>query len=97
LATGNGLASPLWRGILADVFAEPLGYVDAPERTAVGAALIGGIASGTFASYAEASERAAPPLRATDPDADRSARYEEVYRRYLRLSALLLGEVGQGA
>ncbi len=90
LATGNGLASPLWRGILADVFAEPLSYVDAPERTGVGAALIGGIGAGVFAGFGDASEAARPPLVVTEPDAERAARYEEVYRRYQRLSALLL-------
>ena len=90
LATGNGLASPLWRSILADVFGEPLAYVDAPERTGVGAALIGGIAAGTYASYAEAGEAARPPLKVTDPDAERTAVYDEVYARYSRLSALLV-------
>ena len=92
LATGNGLASPLWRGILADVFGEPLAYVDAPERSGVGAALLGGIGAGLYGGFAEASEAARPPLRTTEPDAERSARYEAVYQRYLRLSALLLEE-----
>ena len=92
LATGNGLASPLWRSILADVFGEPLSYVDAPERSGVGAALLGGIGAGLYGGFAEASEAARPPLRATEPDPERSARYETVYQRYLRLSALLLEE-----
>lgn len=90
LATGNGLASPLWRGILADVFGEPLNYVDAPERTAVGSALLGGIAAGVYAGYGEATEAARPPLLTTQPDAHRAARYDEAYARYSRLSALLL-------
>jgi len=92
LATGNGLASPLWRGILADVFGEPLSYVDAPERTAVGAALLGGIAAGTYAGFSEAGEAARPPLLVTEPNPERAARYDEIYARYLRLSALLLEE-----
>jgi xylulokinase len=99
LATGNGLASPLWRGILADVFGEPLSYVDAPERSGVGSALLGGIGAGVYASFAEASEAARPPLRLTEPDPACSARYEAVYQRYLRLSALLLeeGRVARGS
>jgi len=92
LATGNGLASPLWRGILADVFGEPLSYVDAPERSGVGSALIAGIGAGVYASYAEASEAARPPLRTTDPGTERSEGYEAIYARYLRLSAVLLAE-----
>ena len=92
LATGNGLASPLWRSILADVFGEPLSYVDAPERSAVGAALLGGIAAGVYRGFSEASDAARPPLRSTEPDPERATRYDEVYARYLRLSALLLEE-----
>jgi xylulokinase len=95
LGTGNGLASPLWRSIVADVFGEPLAYVDAPERSGVGAALIGGIGAGLFAGYREASEVARPPLRPADPDPERAARYDEVYARYLRLSEVLL-ELGRG-
>ena len=91
LGTGNGLASPLWRSIVADVFGEPIAYVDAPERTGVGAALIGGIGAGVYAGYEEASEAARPPLRAADPDPGRAARYEEVYARYQRVSEVLLG------
>jgi xylulokinase len=90
LATGNGLASPLWRGIVADVFGEPLSYVDAPERTGLGAALIGGIGAGVYAGFEEASEAARPPLLVTEPDRERARRYDEVYARYSRLSALLV-------
>jgi xylulokinase len=90
LATGNGLASPLWRSILADVLGEPLGYVDAPERTGVGAALLGGIGAGVYAGYAEAAAEARPPLLMTDPEPSRVAAYDEVHARYLALSALLL-------
>ena len=91
LATGNGLASPLWRSIMADVFGAPLSYVDAPERTGVGAALIAGIGTGVFGAYAEAAAAARPPLLVTEPDPGRAAAYDEVYARYQQLSALLLG------
>jgi xylulokinase len=90
LATGNGLASPLWRGILADVFGEELDYVDAAERTGVGAALVGGVAAGVFGSFGEAAAAARPPLVATAPDPQRTRRYDEVYARYARYSELLL-------
>jgi xylulokinase len=90
LGTGNGLASPLWRGILADVFGEPLSYVDAPERTGVGAALLGGIGAGVYGGYRQAGDVARPPLLVTEPDPGRVARYDQVYARYLRLSSVLL-------
>ena len=92
LATGNGLSSPVWRGILADVYDEPLHFVAAPERPAVGAALIGGIAAGIYASYEEAADIARPVLHTTEPDPERVRVYEDVYARYSRLSELLLAE-----
>lgn len=92
LAVGNGLSSPLWRSIVADVYDEPLHFVASPERPAVGAALIGGIAAGTYAGYAEAAEVARPPLHTTEPNAERVRIYEGLYERYSRLSALLLEE-----
>ena len=90
LAVGNGLSSPVWRGIVADVFDEPLHYVAAPERQAVGAALIGGIAAGDYAGYEEVAEAARPPLQSTQPDAERARIYGDVYGRYSRLSEMLL-------
>jgi xylulokinase len=92
LATGNGLGSEVWRGILADVYGQPLSFVDAPERSGVGAALLGGIAAGVYAGYDEATAAARPPLVTTEPDSGRTAIYEGVYERYSRLSAVLLEE-----
>jgi xylulokinase len=92
LAVGNGLSSPLWRSIVADVYDEPLHFVAAPERTAVGAALIGGIAAGTYGGYEEAAVAARPPLHTTEPDPERVKVYAEVYERFSRLSSLLLDE-----
>ncbi len=51
--------------------------------------LMAGIGAGVYAGYDEASEAARPPLVVTEPDVERSGRYDEVYARYLRLSALL--------
>ena len=51
VASGNGLGSPLWRQILADVLARPLSQGRdeyAAERAGVGAAMIGGIGAGVF-------------------------------------------------
>ena len=97
LATGNGLASPLWRSIVADVLGEPLAYVAAPERTGVGAALLGGIGAGVYSGYEDAAAAARPPLLLTDPTPDRVAAYEEVFARYQRLSVLLLEAGREGA
>lgn len=88
VASGNGLGSPLWRQMLADVVGRPLFQGQdafAAERAGVGAAMIGGIGSGVFNGYEEA-RRLAPVFDViTAPAADRVDRYEIAYRRFLDL------------
>lgn len=97
LASGNGLASGLWRSIVADTLGQPLHYGAAPERAGVGAALIAGIGSGAYAGYAEAAGVARRPVTPTTPDPGRAAIYDEVYARYQRRSATLLRDGGSAA
>jgi len=88
VASGNGLGSPLWRQILADVLARPLFQgrdEHAAERAGVGAAMIGGIGAGVFKGYEE-TRRLAPVFDViTAPTADRTERYEAAYHRFLDL------------
>jgi xylulokinase len=88
VASGNGLGSPLWRQMLADVIARPLFQGQdayAAERAGVGAAMLGGIGAGVFKGY-EDVRRLAPVFDVvTAPTADRAARYEVAYRRFLDL------------
>ena len=88
VASGNGLGSPLWRQMLADVLGRPLFQGQdayAAERAGVGAAMIGGIGSGVFKDYAEARSLAPVFDVITAPTADRVVRYEIAYRRFLDL------------
>ena len=87
LASGNGLASPLWRSIVADVFGKPLRFVTARERPAVGAALIAGIGTGVYASYREAAQAAARPTETAAPDPGRAATYDAVFEAFQRRTA----------
>ena len=87
-ASGNGLASPLWRQMLADVLNRPLVRgVDeyASERAGVGAAMIAGIGAGVFKGY-EDTRSLAPAFDAvTSPDPDRAGLYELHYKRFADL------------
>jgi xylulokinase len=88
VASGNGLGSPLWRQMLADVIDRPLfqGRDEyAAERAGVGAAMIGGIGAGVFKGYEE-TRRLAPVFDViTTPAVDRADQYETAYRRFLDL------------
>jgi len=86
VASGNGLANPLWRQILADVLARPLWQgtdEHASERAGVGAAMIAGIGAGAFTGYEDARKLAPVFTVVTEPKPDASALYESHYRRFV--------------
>jgi xylulokinase len=88
IASGNGLGSPLWRQMLADVLNRPLYRsqdAHAAERAGVGAALLAGLGTKVYAGIAEL-QRLAPALtEETRPDPARAERYEEAYRDFREL------------
>ncbi|HUK78894.1 MAG TPA: FGGY-family carbohydrate kinase, partial [Thermoleophilia bacterium] len=83
---GGGARSELWLQIKADVTGRQVRPVLSPEPTALGAAMLAGIASGAFAHAAEAVDRVVAlgpePLL---PRPEVGARYDAEYRRYREL------------
>ncbi|MFZ0709746.1 MAG: xylulokinase [Terrimicrobiaceae bacterium] len=88
VASGNGLGSPLWRQIVADVLNRPLYQgtdKHAAERAGFGAALIAGIGIGAIEGYREA-RRFAPKFDVlTSPNAQNAEIYESLYGRFVDL------------
>jgi xylulokinase len=84
-ASGGGLASPLWRQILADVLNAEIAGVATTEGAAFGAALLAAPAAGLTGSVAEAAEafvRVTPqaqPGAEAGAYAERHALYRELY------------------
>jgi xylulokinase len=94
VASGNGLGSPLWRQMLADVIGRPLFQGQdayASERAGVGAAMLGGIGAGVFKDYDDVRKLAPVFDVVTAPTPDRIERYEIAYRRFLDLYPRLRG------
>jgi xylulokinase len=88
VASGNGLGSPLWRQMLADVIKRPLFQGQdayAAERAGVGAAMFGGIGAGVFKGYEETRGLAPTFDVITTPNSTRAERYEVAYGRFLDL------------
>ena len=88
VASGNGLGSPLWRQMLADVIKRPLFQGQdayASERAGVGAAMIGGIGAGLFKGYDDVRSLAPSFDVITAPNPDRAEQYEAAYLRFLDL------------
>ena len=80
---GGGARSPLWLRIKADVLGRPVRPVLAEEATATGAAILAGLAAGTFDDIDSATERAvelAPESIRPDPAV--RDRYDTAYARY---------------
>lgn len=84
-ATGGGARSALWRGLQADVYGTPVRRTVADEGPAYGAALLAGLASGTYADVDEASSVVELREEVTEPDPERSKTYAEYYEVYRSL------------
>jgi len=82
LASGGGLASPLWRQILADVLAAEIAIPDTTEGAAYGAAVLATVGGGWFATVADAcaSFTSARVVAAPGPDAAVYAERQPLFR-----------------
>jgi xylulokinase len=85
VASGNGLASPLWRQMVAETLNRPLlrgEDANSAERAGVGAAILGGIAAGVLSGFKEAQSFAPRFDEVTQPDPARVEAYEAAYVRF---------------
>jgi xylulokinase len=105
-ATGGGARSELWRQLQADIYGTPIRRTVADEGPAYGAALLAGVASGTYADVNEATSVVELREEITEPNPERSKVYEEYYEVYrslypatssamLRLADLATGSTGE--
>jgi xylulokinase len=104
-ATGGGARSELWRQLQADIYATPIRRTIADEGPAFGAALLAGVASGSYADVDEATSVVELREEITEPDTERAKIYEEHYEVYRslypatsfamsRLTGLAAGSIG---
>ena len=63
--TGGGAQSPFWMQLKADLTGLPFEVVAEPEAGALGAAILAGVADGTYVSSSRRSMRSASPCAAT--------------------------------
>jgi len=89
VATGGGAKSDGWLQIKADVFGVPFVRPAITECGLAGAAMLAGVATGAFASVAEAIERFFRIERLFEPDARRHRIYRERLAKYAELFPLM--------
>jgi xylulokinase len=92
-AIGGNTQNRLLMAIKAAVYGRPIAAADMPEATALGAALLGGLAAGVFQDLAAAVAGLATTYRTFEPRAHWVERYEAHYRHiyqpaYARLRPL---------
>jgi xylulokinase len=80
--SGGGARSPLWRQILADVFAADLVTVNTTEGAAYGAALLAGVGAGAWRDVNTACQAA---IRVTGQTSPSGISYERFYTHYCEL------------
>src|SRR6185436_13844732 len=83
-ASGGGIASPLWRQILADVLDTELATVSTTEGAAYGAALLATEAAGWFPSVDAAVTALVKATSVASPGPD-APRYREAHAAYREL------------
>jgi xylulokinase len=92
LACGGGGRSPLWRGMLADMFGYPVETSASSEAPALGAAILAGVGAGLFPSVQAACAQLIRQENHVDPDAGRHQEYRRYYALYRRLYPALATE-----
>ena len=83
-ASGGGIASPLWRQILADVLRAEIATVSTTEGAAFGAGLLAAVGAGWFESVAQAADWAVQLSVVAEPGPDAPI-YAEALGRYRAL------------
>ncbi len=94
MACGGGAASPVWRGMMADLFGCDVVTVASKEGPALGVALLAGVGAGVYGSVQEACRKTIAENTLAQTDADRRAQYEPFYRVYRGLYPALADSFG---
>jgi len=83
--SGGGAKSPLWRQILADVFAAELVTVNTTEGAAYGAAILAGVGAGAWPDVDAATDQCVRVTGSTPVQPEMLPVYEDAYRQYVKL------------
>ena len=81
-AIGGGASVQLWLRLQADVYGIPVHRLQIEEGAAYGAALLGHVAAGTFASVDEAATVVRTLPEVTEPDPHATPTYDALYEVY---------------
>ncbi len=82
---GGGAKSPLWKQILADMFAVEIQEINTNQGGALGAAILGAVGAGHFKDVAQGCEAMIKVTNTVKPNPEKKAYYDEKYQRFTKL------------
>lgn len=82
---GGGAKSPLWRKIIANVLNIKVDIIAAEEGPGMGGAMLAAVACGEYASVEEAAGKIVKVVDTVNPDPAIAAKYEEKYRKFVKI------------
>jgi xylulokinase len=88
-AVGGGSRSDVWVQTCADIFGQPFTRPVITEAGALGAAIIAGVGSGVFESYAQGVAAMVKLERTFEPDIHKHEQYQARFQNYQRLGPLM--------
>jgi len=84
-AVGGGSKSRIWMQIKADIMNRPIEVMEVTEAGCLGAAMLAGVATGTYGSVGEATRATVRSAGVYEPNSSSSRYYAERYKLYSRL------------
>ncbi len=82
---GGGGSSPLWRQMLADLYACPVKTTQNKEGPALGVALLAAVGAGIYSTVPEACKAVILPDKIQNPVEENTSEYEKIYAVYKKL------------
>ena len=79
---GGGGKSLFWRRMLCDIYGIPIKTMESGEGAALGAAILGGVASGVYSSVEEGCIRSVRAKNIIYPDSEANREYRKYYKIY---------------
>ena len=85
MACGGGGSSPIWRQMLADLYACPVKTASSKEGPALGVAILAGVGAGLYSSVPEACREVIKTDKIQQPIAEHIPEYEKCYQLYTEI------------
>lgn len=85
MACGGGGSSPLWRQMLADLYACPVKTASSKEGPALGVALLAAVGTGIYSSVPEACREVVKTDKVQEPIKENIKPYDDFYKLYTEI------------